>query len=474
MDGIDVHRDANASPVVTCGLYSWGAEKSFNSQPMNPTDQSSASSTSIDRDDAGVAASMRNRWLFLLPAVFVTYSLAYLDRANFGFGAAAGMAATLHITGSQTSLLGSLFFLGYFAFQLPGAAVAKRVGVTRLVFVLLIAWGIFAALTGVIHVFWLLAIDRVLLGIAESLIFPAMVYLLSSWFTRAERSRANAFLIIGNPGTVLWMSVVTGYLIQSFGWQKTFIIEGLPSIAWAVIWIAIVRDRPSQAHWMTPYAAQLLESALAQEQVGIASVGTVRKALVRPDVLLLSAQYFFWSLGIYGFVLWLPTMVRQGAASTMGWTGILSAIPYFAAVLLMSLVAYVSDKTQRRQSLVWPFLLLAGIALLGSFLLAQRSFPMAFVCLVIGGACMYAPYGPFFAIIPERLPRNVIPEVLALINSAGALGGFVGTYFVGLLQALTGTSRAGFLLMSVALFCSAILFLPMASKPPSENVGLPA
>ena len=423
-------------------------------------------------DDPNARTSLRNRWFFLLPAVFVTYSLAYLDRANFGFGAAAGMAATLHITGSQTSLLSSLFFLGYFAFQLPGAAMAKRVGVSRLVFVLLIAWGIFAALTGVIHVFWLLAVDRVLLGIAESLILPAMVYLLASWFTRAERSRANALLIIGNPATVLWMSVVTGYLIQAFGWQNTFIIEGLPSIAWAVIWIAIVRDKPSQARWMTPEAAEMLEATLAHEQSSIASIDTVRKALLRTDVLLLSVQYFCWSLGAYGFVLWLPTMVRQGTVLSMGKTGLLSALPYLAALLSMGFVAHVSDKTQRRESLVWPFLLAAGLALLGSFLLAQRSFPLAFGCLVIGGACMYAPYGPFFAIIPERLPRNVTAEVFALINSAGALGGFVGTYFVGLLQAITGNSRAGFLLMSVALLCSALLFLPMPPKPSIQAVGI--
>jgi len=418
--------------------------------------------------DAESQASLRKRWHLLLPAAFVTYSLAYLDRANFGFGAAAGMSTDLHITQSQTSLLGSLFFMGYFAFQLPGAAVAKRVGVSRLVFALLIAWGVFAASTGVIRTFWLLAIDRVLLGIAESLIFPAMIYLLSHWFTRAERSRANMLLILGNPVTVIWMSVLTGYLIQLFGWQKTFIIEGLPAILWAFVWIAIVRDSPSAARWMTPQAAKTLESTLAREQSAIASVATVRKALLRRDVLLLSTQYFFWSLGIYGFVLWLPTMVRQGASLSMGRTGLLSALPYVAAVLLMVLVAYISDRTQHRAALVWPFLLAAGLALLGSFLLAERSFPLAFSCLVIGGGCMYAPYGPFFAIIPERLPRNVTAEVLSLINSAGALGGFTGSYFVGLLQAQTGNSRAGFLLMSVALLVAALLFLLMPSNPSSE------
>src|SRR5271163_4707009 len=165
-----------------------------------------------------------------MPAVFVTYSLAYLDRANFGFGAAAGLATTLNITGKQVSLLAGLFFLGYFAFQMPGAIFARKRSASWLVFAALIGWGTCAALTGVIRIFWLLAVDRFLLGVAESAIFPAMLVLLTRWFTSAERSRANTFLILGNPVTVLWMSAITGYLIQSYGWQKTFIFEGVPSM----------------------------------------------------------------------------------------------------------------------------------------------------------------------------------------------------------------------------------------------------
>jgi sugar phosphate permease len=58
-----------------------------------------------------------SRWYRLIPIAFITYSLAYLDRANFGFAAASGMAADLHITPSMSSLLASLFFLGYFFFR---------------------------------------------------------------------------------------------------------------------------------------------------------------------------------------------------------------------------------------------------------------------------------------------------------------------------------------------------------------------
>jgi sugar phosphate permease len=416
---------------------------------------------------AQTKASLHKRWLYIMPAVIVTYSLAYLDRANYGFGAAAGMAQTLHITGTQVSLLGAAFFLSYFAFQLPGAALARRFGVTRIVFVLLIAWGTFAALTGVLTNYPLLLLDRLLLGISESLIFPAMLILLTHWFTRAERSRANALLILGNPLTVLWMSLITGYLIQAYGWQKTFIIEGVPSILWAAVWIAVVRDGPSKASWITPEAAAALEAELAREQTSVAPVSELREALLRPDVLLLAAQFFCWSLGLYGFVLWLPAIVKQGSSLSIGRTGLLSAVPYLAAVITMLLVSYISDRTQRREILVWPFLLLSGVAMLGSFLLAQRSFPLAFACLVIAGAFMYAPYGPYWSIIPERLPRNVVGEVMALINSCGALGGFLGTYFVGFLNSVTGNSRAGFLLMSVFLMLSALLILLLRPARPT-------
>ena len=115
---------------------------------------------------------LRKRWTRILPAVFITYSLAYLDRANYGFGAAAGLAQTLHISGYQSSLLGALFFLGYCLPQIPGIILVQRYSARLLIFAALVAWGGFAALTGVIRTYWLLALDRFLLGVAESFVFP--------------------------------------------------------------------------------------------------------------------------------------------------------------------------------------------------------------------------------------------------------------------------------------------------------------
>ena len=414
----------------------------------------------------------RRGWLLL--AVFITYSLAYVDRANYGFGAAAGMAETLGITGSKNSLLSALFFLGYFFFQVPGMVAARRFSCTRLIAISLFVWGTLAALTGVLRIFWMLAADRFLLGVAESIIFPALLLILTRWFTRADRSRANVLLMLGNPVTVLWMSAITGFLIERFGWQHTFIIEGVPSVLWAVVWIFFVRDHPTEARWLPTDEARQITARLEVDQRELpasahTTTQTLSAALVRKDVIVLAIQYFCWSFGLYGFILWLPTIVREGASSNMGRAGLISAAPYLVAVILELVNAHFSDRTQRRRRYVWPFLLLSGLALLGSFLLQPYGFLGAYICLLVACGGMYAPYGPFFAIMPERIPQKYVGEVMALVNSLGALGSFAGVYIVGSLRTITGSERPGYLLMSFFLVISALLVIWLPNPPTARE-----
>jgi MFS family permease len=154
-------------------------------------------------------------------------------------------------------------------------------------------------------------------------------------------------------------------------------------------------------------------------------------------------------------------VIQKGAALGIGVTGLLGGAPYLLAVILMLFVAYYSDRSLRRKRFVWPSLMIAGVALFGSYMTALHAFWWAYAFLILAGGAMYAPYGPFFAIVPEMLPKNVAGEVTALINSCGALGGFAGTWLVGLLEAYTGNSRAGFLIMSFSLVFAGFIILCM-------------
>lgn len=408
-----------------------------------------------------------SRWWRIMPIVFITYSLAYLDRANYSFAAAAGINADLGITKGMSSLLGSLFFLGYFFFQIPGAIYAEKRSVRKLIFACIFLWGIFASLTGMVSNIPMLVIIRFSLGVVEAAVMPAMLIYISNWFTQSERSRANTFLILGNPVTVLWMSVLSGYLIQAFGWREMFIIEGVPAILWAFFWWRTARDKPSQVSWLSQTEKETLDKILSDEQKNIKPVRNYREAFKSRNVILLCAQYCCWSIGVYGFVLWLPSIIRGASNLGMVETGWLSAVPYLAATLAMILVSWASDRMHNRKLFVWPMLLLGAVCFLGSYLLGSTNFWFSYTLLVIAGAAMYAPYGPFFAIIPEMLPKNVAGGAMALINSMGALGSFFGSWFVGYLNGATGSPSASYMFMGLALLAS--VFFTLIVKPSQEQ-----
>ena len=404
----------------------------------------------------------------LLPVIFISYSLSYLDRANFSFGAAAGMAADLHITAEQNTWLGSLFFLGYFLFQIPGALYAQKYSAKRLIFFGLIGWGLLASATGLITDIRLLYLDRFLLGVVESAVLPAMLILQARWYTRAERARANAFLVLGNPVTMLWMSLLSGYLAAGLGWRWMFIIEGLPPVFWALIWWWQVADHPRQASWLSRSDQEALDAKLTAEQRDIPPMANYAAAFQSPLVIWLSVQYFLWSIGVYGFVIWLPSILKT---RDMGMVelGFLSAVPYLMAVIGEISLATWSDFSRRRMALVWPCFLVAAAAFYGSFLLGSTHFWASFVLLVIAGAMMYAPYGPYFAYLAESLPRNVAGGAIALINSMGALGSFVGAFGVGRLNDITGSPGMSYLMMAAALLASAAITFGLR-KPVAARV----
>ncbi|HOW10051.1 MAG TPA: MFS transporter [Bacteroidales bacterium] len=397
------------------------------------------------------------RWYRLVPIAFITYSLAYLDRANFGFAAAGGMARDLDINAATSSLLGSLFFLGYFFFQIPGTVYAARNSARKLIFWSLILWGALAMATGMTNNVKGLIVIRFMLGVVESAVMPSMLVFLSNWFTKHERSRANTFLILGNPVTILWMSILSGYLVDALGWRWMFILEGFPAIIWAFFWWRLVVDKPAQAKWLTKDEKDDLQAELDIEQQSIKPVRNYAVAFRSRVVILLCLQYFLWCIGVYGFVMWLPSIINASPDSNIVKTGWLASVPYLLAIIGMLVASYFSDKMLRRSIFIWPFLLIGAFSFYGSYLIGPSNFWLSYFLLVVAGGTMYAPYGPFFAVITEILPKNVSPGAIALINSMGALGSFAGAYIVGYLNGTTGGFGASYIFMAGSLLVSSVL-----------------
>lgn len=410
--------------------------------------------------------SSRARWLRITPALFITFSFAYLDRVNYSFAAAGGIAQDLQISASTSSLIGALFFLGYFIGQIPGAIYAERRSAKRVVFWCLIFWGVLSAMTGLVSNIPALMIVRFLLGVVEAGVFPALVIFVSRWFSRSERSLANSFITLSTPVTVLWMSIVSGYLVQSYGWRVMFIVEGLPASLWAIGWWFLVQDRPSEATWLDPRDRSELEAQLAQEQSAIKAVRNYGEAFRSPTVIRMAVLYFFWGISLFGFVLWLPTIIKDASSANIVRTGWLSAGPYVMATILMPIVSMASDRVHDRRAIVLPAIAISGAAFLTLYAVHGPNFWVSYALLCVAGIGPIVALAPFFAIPADILPKNVAGGAVALINSLGALGGFLGSYLVGWFNGLTHNPASSFLLMGGSLAIAAAL---LTVRPPART-----
>jgi len=195
---------------------------------------------------------------------------------------------------------------------------------------------------------------------------------------------------------------------------------------------------------------------------------------VTPTVWKLAGVLFFQSLGFYGFLLWLPSILRHGATLSMVNTGWLSAVPYFGAVLCMLPVAWMSDRLQNRKLFVAVPLAIAALSFFALYFVGASNFWVSFVLLTLAGVSMYVVFPPFFSIAPEVLPRTVAGGALALINSVGALGSFLGSYAVGYLTGLTGDPASSYLFMGCALIVAVVLAGSVRRRPRAASIPMAA
>ena len=416
------------------------------------------------------------RWWRIIPPAMLVYIFSFMDRTSTGFAIAGGMEKDLSLSASTAGLVAGIFFIGYVILQAPGGHWAEHHSARKFIGVSILAWGGLTILCGFTQNALQLLIVRFLVGVAEGGVWPAMLVILSHWFPNEERGRANAYFIMNIAVASIITGPLSGWIISSFGWRWVFIGEGLLSLALILIWFPLISDSPEEAKWISPEERDYLTSSLAAEQARMKSMAAApvsyRAVLRDPNLWKLTLLYFFYQIGIYGFAMWLPTLLRNLTATGMTTVGLLSMFPYIAMIFGLYVFGRLSDRSgNRRRYTALPILGFALCFLLSTLL--NNNVNLSFGFFVACGLFMQSASSIFWTIPPMLFPSEVAGGVRGIINALGNLGGFIGPFAVGWLRTTFNSFDIGAYFLVGMLTIGFLIALSLPSKIDCAN-GLKA
>jgi MFS transporter, ACS family, tartrate transporter len=417
----------------------------------------------------------------LLPLLFVSYIIAYVDRNNVSL-AKLKMIDDLPSFRYRTETIfatgHTAFFIGYLLLEIPGTLLVEKWSARKWICRIMITWGILASLTAIVTRPWHFYLLRFLLGLAEAGFFPGVIVYLTHWFPAQARARALSLFLIATPIAQLISPKVSYYILRLDtvehgvyfrtlfklkGWQWMYIVWGAPSILVGLLVLVFLTDRPRDARWLTDEERSTLEMHLSIEAAHRRTAGghlTLFQALRHVKVLFLAAAYFFIVTGNYGVELFLPTILRDWYGindETLTW---LLMIPPFGALVGMLLVGVSSDRTkERRFHAAVP--ILVGALGLGLTLVRQQPLASIIVLFTVTSIGTKAYLPAFWSLPSLFLSEAAAAASIGMINSLGNLGGAVGPLLLGVFKDRTGSFAVGILFLSISMSLTAFIIMSL-------------
>ncbi|WP_153101987.1 MFS transporter [Paraburkholderia hayleyella] len=410
---------------------------------------------------AEVERTYRKVFWRIVPFLMLCYVVAYLDRVNVGF-AKLQMSQDLAFSETVFGLGAGVFFIGYFLFELPSNILMHKIGARIWIARIMITWGILSALFVFVKTPAQFYTLRFLLGVAEAGFYPGVILYLTYWFPSHRRAKIIAVFMSAIPVSGIFGNPLSGWIMQVFhgdhgfaGWQWMFVIEAVPAIAIGIATILYLDNNIASAKWLNAHEKKLLTDAIDAQQLEKSKTHSVAAVFRDPRTWWMSLIYFAFVTGQYGLTFWMPTLVKSTGVSGAFEIGLLSAIPFLCAIVVMNLMGHSSDKRrERRWHLILPSLCGAiGFSAAASFA-DNTVVSIVFLSLAAAGVLTCAPL--FWSLPTAFMSGASAAAGIAIINSIGNLAGFASPYMIGYLKDLTHSTASGMYVLSAMLVMGAI------------------
>jgi MFS family permease len=390
------------------------------------------------------------RWWRIIPPTIIIYIISYMDRVNISFAMAGGMNKDLGLSAAASGLAAGVFFWGYLVLQAPGGHMAEHGSAKKFITWTILGWGCISLLTALAQNAWQLYVMRFLLGVAEGGVYPAILVVIGNWFPQKELGRANALFLISLPLSAAVTNPISGWVVEQWSWRGLFVFEGVVSLALVFIWWPLISDRPETAKWLSPAEKEYLQSTLAAEKAGREAAKqagghtkwSYGQLLADKNLWIMIILYFCYTSGTFGYLLWLPTLLKKLTHMSLTSVGWLSALPLAAAVAGVYSFGALSDRKGNRRlwcaSALWGF----GLAFIISTLFPKYMW-FSYALIVLTGLLSKAMQSPCWSMPSLVFPPGVAGGARGIINGIGNLGGFAGPVLVGWFTTATGNMNYG-------------------------------
>jgi len=405
----------------------------------------------------------------VLALLCIMYFITYIDRVNIGT-AATEIQRELGLTNTQLGLIFSAFAYPYLIFQVIGGWIGDRFGPRRTLFCCGVIWASATILTGFVHGLLTLFLARLLLGFGEGATFPTATRAMQSWTPADKRGFAqgltHAFARLGNAATPPLVAALMLWLT----WRGSFILLGLISLFWCVVWVWYFRDEPKDHPGITEDELRLLPARLTTAKPQVPWGALVRR--MWPVTL----TYFCYAWCLWLYLNWLPLFFKNNYSLDIKNSAIFASGVFFAGVVGDTLGGLISDGLLRRTgNLRVARLSVTVFGFLGAFLsllplLYVHDITVVALCLSAGFFFAELVIGPMWS-VPMDIAPKYSGTASGLMNTGSAFAAIVSPLAAGFMIDVTGNWYLPFFISMGLLLLGAYSALFMHPEKPFDDRG---
>ncbi|MDY7577220.1 MFS transporter [Herbaspirillum sp. RTI4] len=409
----------------------------------------------------------------IIPFLIVCFIFAYFDRVNISF-AKLQMQGDLGLSDAAYGFGASIFFIGYFIFEIPSNIILHRVGAKLWIARIMVSWGIASSLLMLVENETWFYVLRFIIGATEAGFLPGIILYFTYWFPAQRRARINAIFMTSIAISGVVGGPIAGFIMTRFagvngwaGWQWLFLLEGVPTIVLGLLVLLWLDDNIGKAKWLSTEEKTLLQDNIDRDR-SAAVAHSFLDAVKQPVTIFLSVVYLFMLMGLYGLTFWLPQLIKNTGVASPMTIGLLSTIPYAAAGIAMVLIARSSDRHGERRWHLGLSVLVGGIGYVLSGLFGDHT-AIAIAALSLAAVGVIGCLPVFWTLPPKFLSGSAAAGGIALINSIGNLGGIISPYMVGKVRDVTGSTAGGLYAIAAVTLLAALLILFALPRSISEK-----